>query len=475
MRRVDLFAKSRNLAQTMVDDIPEPNGGPGSSAPDLSASVLAQQAVISAVLADNAVYDEINEILSESDFTDTLSRSIYAAASAIIEGRNPLASIADPLSVVMSRTHDIDHDEVQALVQRAPAAGRDSVLGWAQLVAEEASERRLKDVIGKAQEIVTGDQALDQKSSEIHSLLEGANESRALPIVSAGKAAAQFLTEMAERAKSGHRFPGIETGFSELDQLLCGLSGGQMIVLAARPGIGKTALALGISKNVASSGKNVLVASLEMKATELSKRLISSISGVDGKLLKTGAMTEAEWAAAVSAAETLDALPLDFVDIPSVTLAAITALARRLRRAGRLDLLVIDYLQIIKTVGTRGTREQEISALTRGIKELAMSLGIPVLLLSQLNRGLELRANKRPVLSDLRESGSIEQDADVVVFLHNEDAMGGKSLHMAQSTEIIVAKARDAEIGDIELMFERATTTFREKTRLPVYCPAVSA
>ncbi len=199
---------------------------------------------------------------------------------------------------------------------------------------------------------------------------------------------------------------------------------------------------------------------MEMKAKELSKRALAIVSEVDSHALRIGALSESDWEAVVSAAEYLKTLPFDVVDLPSVNLSALTNLCRRLHREGKLKLLIVDYLQIMETSGSKNsTREQEVAALSRGLKKLAMALGIPVIALSQLNRSVETRITRRPQMSDLRESGAIEQDADVIMFIHREAAADGASM-LEGTAEVIVEKQREGPTGVVTLGYAKNNTRF---------------
>jgi replicative DNA helicase len=335
------------------------------------------------------------------------------------------------------------------------------VTGRAGVVREASVARGIDATIAAAQTISANDaKGVDEKQDEILRLLSGATELRSLPVKSLGAAAIEALTAMMERAERGETGVGITTGFTDLDALTAGLHGGQLIVLAARPGVGKTALALAAGLAAASAGHHVVMASMEMKATELSKRALSMASGVDSQDIRMGSLSEADWEGIVAAGERLGTLPFDIVDLPNVSLSALSGLARRLKRAGKLDLLLVDYLQIMETGDSKGAnRQEQIAELTRGLKKLATQLDIPIVVLSQLKRPAPGHESKPPQLTDLRESGAIEQDADVVMFIHRPD-VADKTPTAISYADIIVEKQRAGPQGVVQAGFERKTTGF---------------
>ena len=427
----------------------------------LSAVLQAEQAVIGAVLTDNTLYDLVIDIVRAEDFANSACRAVFQAAADIIEGRVPGKCVAEPMTVAVQPgiARLVNIEQIEQWMRNADI--RPDVLGSrAKVVRGAGAERGLGAAVVQAQTILAEDGSIESKSDEILKLLSGASEVRSLPVTTLGNAAIEAVTEMAARAKSGATGLGVTTSFRDLDALTAGLHGGQLIVIAARPGVGKTAFALAMGKGAAAAGSHVVMASMEMKRTELAKRALAIESGVDSHAIRIGALTEGDWEAVVEAAERLTLLPFEIVDLPNVNMSALSGLCRRLHREGKLKLLIVDYLQIMDTVVSRNSnREQQIAELTRGLKKLAMQLDIPVVILSQLSRAVEGRTNKRPQLSDLRESGAIEQDADVVIFIHRDD-VADKSGSSHSVADIIVEKQRAGPPGEIQVRFERRTTGF---------------
>ena len=258
--------------------------------------------------------------------------------------------------------------------------------------------------------------------------------------------------------------PGLPTGFRDLDELTSGLQPGNLVIVAARPGIGKSSLAMNIAHNVAVAGGSVAVFSLEMSRHEVGMRMLCSAARVPWDRIRSKRVGPDDWVRVVQAAERLHDAPLSIVDSGNVNIVDVRAKARRMRSSKTgLALIIVDYLQLMTSAAVRrpDNRQQEVAEISRSLKLLAKELGIPVLALSQLNRNPETRADKRPQLSDLRESGSLEQDSDVVAFIHRDDADPEKK----KEAELILAKHRNGPTGSIKLMFEPSLTQFRNAAR----------
>ena len=278
--------------------------------------------------------------------------------------------------------------------------------------------------------------------------------------------------QLEEMAKNGKDITGIPTGFIDFDRLTSGLHPNELIIIAARPGMGKTAFALNIAVNAAlSSKKSVAVFNLEMSAEQLMFRMISAQGAVDGHKLRTGKLNNDDWKRVNEAMSELSDAPLFIEDTPGITVGELRAKCRRLAEKEDLGLIIIDYLQLLSGGSNYGTnRQQEVSDISRNLKTMAMELGIPVIALAQLSRSVEGREDKRPMLSDLRESGSIEQDADIVAFLYREDyykRREGERENPISLSELIVAKHRSGANGTILLQFEKNISEFRTSVQNP--------
>jgi replicative DNA helicase len=259
-------------------------------------------------------------------------------------------------------------------------------------------------------------------------------------------------------------YTGLPTGFRDLDDLTSGLQPGNLVIVAARPGIGKSSLAMNIARNVAVSREPVAVFSLEMSRTEIGMRLLCAEARVPWDRIRNKRVGPDDWTRVVAAAETLHDSPLHIVDSGNVNIVDIRAKARRMKTGRQgLSLIIVDYMQLMTSPNTRRSdnRQQEVAEISRSLKLLAKELHIPVLALSQLNRNPESRADKRPQLSDLRESGSLEQDSDIVMFIHRDDADPEKK----REAELILAKHRNGPTGSLRLNFEPSLTQFRNAAR----------
>ena len=272
--------------------------------------------------------------------------------------------------------------------------------------------------------------------------------------------------QLEDLAKNDKEITGISTGFYDFDKLTSGLHANELIILAARPAMGKTAFGVNIAVNAAiNSKKNVALFNLEMSAEQLAMRMIAAAGGIEQNKLKTGRLEHNDWKKVNEAISELSETNLFIEDASGITVSEIRAKCRRLATQGPgLGLVVIDYLQLIQG-GARyaGNRQQEVSEISRSLKTMAMELRVPVIALAQLSRGVELRENKRPIMSDLRESGSIEQDADIVMFLYRDDYYNKSAAEQTNIsvTELIVGKHRNGSTGTIELLFERSMSNFR--------------
>jgi len=276
----------------------------------------------------------------------------------------------------------------------------------------------------------------------------------------------ETFEQLEMRRDSGRTLTGISSGYMQLDEMLNGLQPGEMIILAARPSMGKTALALNIAENVAlTNGQPVAVFSLEMSKQQLSERLLSSAAGVDGQRMRRNLIGEDEIQRLLEAAGDLSKAPMFIDDAPSLSVLGLRSKARRLEREQGIRLIVVDYLQLMTSPGSE-SRVQEVGEISRGIKALARELMVPILCLSQLNRNPEGRESKRPMLSDLRESGSIEQDADVVMMLHREEYYHNDEKWRMENpdklgaSDLIIAKQRNGPTGTVPLQFNHRTTRF---------------
>ena len=339
---------------------------------------------------------------------------------------------------------------------------------YARIVREKAT---LRELIRAAGEILVD----AHQSRQDPVLTLGEAEARIFAIAQRREArAASSLRDILDETirtlerNEGKHVTGVPTGFDELDEMLSGLQKGEMVILAARPSMGKTAFALNITENMASASNGVAFFSLEMGKQQLVQRILCAKGGVDGQKLRKNMLSREEWQRIMGACENLSSAPIYIDDSPGMTLLQMRSKARRLKEKFNIDAIVIDYLQLMSS-GTRvESRQVEVSEISRGVKAMARELDVPVICLSQLNRQAEGREGHRPRMSDLRESGSIEQDADVVMMLHREAYYHKQdpnwleaNPNRANVAEVIVAKQRNGPTGTVELMWDSSSTAFR--------------
>jgi replicative DNA helicase len=432
-------------------------------------STEAEQSVLGGLLLDNLAWDRAADLLTESDFYRYEHRHIYAAIGTLIAATKP----ADVITVheVLQGLGKADEcgglAYLNALAQSVPSAA--NVRRYAEIVRERAVLRKL---IAASDEIATA--AFNPQGTPVSQLLDEA-ESKIFRIGEEGarggagfqqmdKLVGALLERVDELDKNGAEdVTGVRTGFYDLDRQTAGLQKGDLIVLAARPSMGKTAFALNIAENVGvEEGLPVAVFSMEMGASQLALRLVGSLGRIDQTHLRTGRLSDSEWERLPTAASKLSQAPIFIDESVGLNPAELRARARRLARqyGGTLGLIVIDYLQLMSgSSGSDENRATVLGEISRGMKGLAKELQCPVIALSQLNRSVESRPDKRPMMSDLRESGAIEQDADIIMFIYRDDYYNKDSKEPGVA-EIIVAKQRNGPVGTIRLTFLKPITRF---------------
>jgi replicative DNA helicase len=432
-------------------------------------SIEAEQSVLGGLLLDNLAWDRAGDLLTESDFYRYEHRQIYAAISSLVGGAKP----ADVVTVhehlqSLGRADDCGGQVyLNALAQSVPSAA--NIRRYAEIVRERAVLRKL---IGASDEIAT--QAFNPQGKPVAQILDEA-ESRIFQIGEEGSRSRQgfvgidkLVVELIDRVTELHEngaedVTGVRTGFYELDRYTAGLQKGDLVVLAARPSMGKTALALNIAEHVTVHEElPVLVFSMEMGAAQLAVRMVGSLGRIDQQHLRTGALRDDEWTRLTEAVDQLGKARLYIDETAALNPAELRARARRMARqfGGTLGLIVVDYLQLMSgSAGSEENRATELGEISRGLKALAKELQCPVMALSQLNRSVESRNDKRPMMSDLRESGAIEQDADVIMFIYRDDYYDKQSKKPGVA-EVIIAKQRNGPVGTFELTFLKPLTRF---------------
>lgn len=432
-------------------------------------SIEAEQSVLGSVLLDNAAWEKIADLLHEGDFYRHDHRLIWQHLSRLIERNQPadVLTLQDALRSTGRLEEAGGLAYLNGLASATPSAA--NVRRYAEIVRDRAVLRQLVSV---SDEIATT--ALNPQGRDTRQILDEA-ESRIFQISeegSRGRSGFQdlqsVLTQVVERVddlynrENPNDITGVPTGFLDLDRMTSGLQPGDLVIIAARPSVGKTAFALNISEHVAiQEGLPVAVFSMEMGATQLAMRLVCSVGRIDQQRLRTGRLTEDDWPRLTSAIQKMQDANLFIDETPALNPLELRARARRLaRQYGKLGLIMVDYLQLMNGAGSSGdNRATEVAEISRSLKALAKELNVPVIALSQLSREVEKRNDKRPVMSDLRESGAIEQDADVILFIHREDRYDPDSPNKGMA-EIIIGKQRNGPIGSVTLTFLGQYTKF---------------
>jgi replicative DNA helicase len=428
-------------------------------------SIDAEQAVLGGLMLDERAWERIADKLDESDFYRKDHRLIFRAIGELSNKNMPCDAVtlgewfeSNGLAELVGGT-----SYVIQLANSTPSAA--NIAAYAEIVREKSILRQLIDA---GTEIV-GD-GFQPEGRSTQEILEGA-EQKVFHIAESGargkKGFVQMRTAVKEafqilhqRYESKGSVTGLATGFADLDEMTAGLQPSDLIIVAARPSMGKTALAVNMAEHAAlKSKKAVAIFSMEMSASQLAFRLISSLGRINQQHLRTGDIQEEEWPRVTSAITLLSEAKIFIDDTPALSPAELRARARRLKREHDLGLIVIDYLQLMAVPGNKENRATEISEISRSLKAMAKEMNIPVIALSQLNRSLEQRTDKRPVMSDLRESGAIEQDADVILFIYREEVYDKESPKKG-SAEIIVGKQRNGPIGTVNLAFLGQYTRF---------------
>ena len=430
-------------------------------------STEGEQSVLGALLLDNAAWEKIADLVNEADFYGWQHRTIFAAISSLVNASKPadVLTIYDHL-VNLGKAEEVGGLEyLNRLSQCVPNAG--NVRRYAEIVREKSIMRRL---ISACEEITTsafspqGKQVaemLDQAEQKIFKIAEDTSRMQQ-GFVPMEKLVVDLLDRVQEMAGNSNDIPGVPSGFYDFDRMTSGLQPGDMIVLAARPSMGKTSLAINIAEHVAlNEGLPVAVFSMEMGAAQLAVRVVGSIGRIDQGRLRTGKLSEEEWPRLIEAIEKLRTVSLHIDETPGLTPSELRARARRLsRQHGKLGLIVVDYLQLITGSSPDGqNRATALGEISRGLKMLAKELQCPVIALSQLNRSVETRTDKRPMMSDLRESGAIEQDADVIMFIYRDDYYNKDSKEPGVA-EVIIGKQRNGPTGTVKLAFLKPLTKF---------------
>ncbi|WP_042429251.1 replicative DNA helicase [Comamonas granuli] len=452
----------------LVDDVFEPIDRQVAQLRVPPHSIEAESSVLGGLLLDNHAWDRVGDLLVESDFYRHEHQIIYTAIASLVNANKP----ADVITVYEQLQSLGKSEEIgglvylNALAQYVPSAS--NIRRYAEIVRERAILRKL---VTASDEIATNafnpqgkpvDRILDEAEQKIFNIgEEGSRMKQGFQAME--NLVVNLLDRVQEMADNPNDITGVPTGFIDLDRMTSGLQAGDLVVLAARPSMGKTAFAVNIAEHVAlNEGLPVAVFSMEMGAAQLAVRIVGSIGRIDQGHLRTGKLTDDEWPRLTEAIERLRNVSLHIDETPGLTPSELRANARRLARScGKLGLIVVDYLQLMSgSSGSQGeNRATELGEISRGLKMLAKELQCPVIALSQLNRSVETRTDKRPMMSDLRESGAIEQDADIIMFIYRDDYYN-KDSKEPNVAEIIIGKQRNGPTGTVKLFFQKSQTRF---------------
>lgn len=437
-------------------------------------SIEAEQAVLGAILLDSDVFISVLEYVSADDFYSRANQLIFEAMEEL--NRDDEAIDALTVQQKLNNMHMLEnvggYEYIFQLANDTPTAANAEY--YARIIEEKSLLRKLIQASNKiARDSFEQEESvsviLDEAEKSILNVAENRNRNGFIHIRDVVFESMQNLDDL---SKNGQDVTGIPTGYPDLDAMTAGLQPEELIILAARPAVGKTAFALNIAQNVATKQDGVVaVFSLEMGAGSLVNRMICAEGSINAGHLRTGQLTEDEWSDLIVASGALSEADIYIDDTPGIRVTEIRSKSRRLlKERGRLDLIVIDYLQLIEGSGKRNeNRQQEVSDISRQLKKIAKELHVPVIALSQLSRGVEQRQDKRPVLSDIRESGSIEQDADIVAFLYRddyyergegEDDDGGEPRLEDNIVEVIIEKNRSGARGTVKLIFTKEFNKF---------------
>ncbi len=428
-------------------------------------SIEAEQSLLGGLMLDNAAWDKVADLIVASDFYRKDHRLIFAGIAELAETSNPCDVVT--LSELLDNRDELEAsgglEYLAMLSNETPGAA--NVRAYARILRERST---LRSLISAGNQISGSAFATDGRSAS--DLVDEA-ERLVFEIAEKGSRGQvgfrhlkSILPDAVDRIdllhQSGGNITGIPTGFTEFDKLTAGLQAGELIVIAGRPSMGKSTLAVNIAENAAIGAKvPTAIFSMEMPSQQLAFRMISSLGRVDQTHLRTGNFPDEDWSRINTAVQLMSDAPIFIDDSASLSPTEIRARARRLKREHGLGLIVVDYLQLMQVHGSTENRATEISEISRSLKALAKELELPIIALSQLNRSVEQRTDKRPVMSDVRESGAIEQDADLIVFIYREEVYNQDTPRKGIA-DISIAKQRNGPIGDFPLTFVGRFTKF---------------
>jgi len=428
-------------------------------------SLMAEEALLGGIMLENSVLNQISDQVREDDFYRPGNREIFAAFLALARDQEPIDLVT--VASYLKQRNKLDEiggsGYLASLVDNVHTAA--NLSAYARIVKEKSL---LRNLIATATEIVEKgygevddvDQLLDRAEKSILDVARKRSQALITPINEVIKASYAAIDAAFHNNSA---MTGVPTGFAGIDAKTSGFQPSDLIIIAGRPSMGKTSFALNIAHNAAAwSGVNARIAffSLEMSKEQLGTRLLCSQAQLNSMDVRRGLIKDDDWPRLIEAAALVSDLPIYIDDTPAISVMEMRATSRRLQNDKGLDMVIVDYLQLMRGEGE--SREREISEISRGLKAMAKELNIPVVALSQLNRGVEARTDKRPQLSDLRESGAIEQDADVIMFVYRDEVYNPEKVENKGLAEILIRKQRNGPTGTVELRFFGDITTFRD-------------
>lgn len=428
-------------------------------------SIEAEQSLIGGLMLDHAAWEKVADVITADDFYRKDHRLIFSAIANLVETSNPCDVVT--VSEYLEHRGELDQagglEYIATLANETPGAA--NARAYAKILRERAVLRALinagNEISGSAfaTDGRMASELVDEAERLVFKIAEKGARGR-----SGFKHLKKILPEAVDRIDVLHQsegdITGIPTGFTELDKMTAGLQPGELVVIAGRPSMGKTALAINIAENAAIGSKvPTAIFSMEMPSQQLAFRMISSLGRIDQTHLRTGRFPDEDWSRINTAVQLMSEAPIFIDDSAALSPTEIRARSRRLQREHGLGLIVVDYLQLMEVPGNTENRATEISEISRSLKALSKELELPIIALSQLNRSVEQRTDKRPVMSDLRESGAIEQDADLILFIYREEVYN-KDTPKKGIADISIAKQRNGPIGDFPLTFVGRYTKF---------------
>ncbi|MFP4478542.1 MAG: replicative DNA helicase [Candidatus Izemoplasmatales bacterium] len=431
-------------------------------------SLEAEESVLGAIFFSESEIKTIADKLQVEDFYNPNHQVIYQAILKLFNNGNSIdvITVSNFLENINALEQAGGREYIAYLSAVMPSTA--NLMEYINIVKDKSVLRKLQEsftaLINESRSVEDTPHFIDHVEKEIFNITK---DRRSTDFVNIAEAAETTLGRIAEQAQHSDELSGLDTGYNELNRFTLGLQPSDLLIVAARPGVGKTAFALNMALNIGLLPKNPHIAffSLEMGVEQLVMRLLSSISGVDNTRLRKGELKQLDWEKLQTGVHNLKGSNIYFDDSGTVQVLDLRSKCRKLKQDNKLDLVIVDYLQLLSgSQYNKGNRVQEVSEISRVLKEMARELKVPVVALSQLSRNLEQRTNKTPMMSDLRESGSIEQDADIIIFLYvkEEDTLDESRRNI---TQFIVAKNRHGQPGDFELLFNKNTSTFSNQRK----------